>query len=165
MTNDNITITPRENYKNLKQNPDAKEGQDDIFRATKIQGDITIAIVAQAGEQAKGYKVTFVTSHCSVKVYVGPKNEAGDNLDTPEDGVYYARIKDAPYSIGRTTPQINFEVVCDEGYEFVPVIDENSHVDFIVGTYNKFQLKNGIYNMTKIESDLTITITATLIGA
>ena len=165
VTNDNITITPRENYKNLKQNPDSNEGQDDIFRITKIEGDININIVPVAGEQAKGYKVQFLTTHCSVKVYIGPKNTEGTNLDTPEDGYYYARIKEEPYSIGRTTPQINFEVVCDEGYEFVPVIDENSHVDFIVGTYNKFQVKNGVYNMTKIESDLVITITATLIGA
>jgi hypothetical protein len=165
VTVNNVTITPRENYKNLKQNPDSQEGQDDIFRATKIQGDITIAIVAQAGEQAKGYKVQFVTSHCSVKVYIGPKNADGTNLDTIEDGVFYARIKDAPYDIGYTTPQINFSVVCDEGYEFVPVIDENSKVEFIQGDYNKFQIKTheagDYYNMTKIASDLVITITAT----
>ena len=92
VTVNNVTITPRENYKNLKQNPDNVAGQENIFRATKIQGDITIAIVAQAGEQAKGYKITFNTTNCSVKVYVGPKNADGTNLDTPEDGVYYARM-------------------------------------------------------------------------
>ena len=164
VTVNNVTISPRENYKNLKQNPDNVEGQENIFRATKIQGDITIAIVAQAGEQAKGYKVQFVTSHCSVKVYVGPKNADGTNLDTIEDGVFYARIKDAPYDIGYTTPQLNFSVVCDSGYEFVPTITDGK-VDFIQGDYNKFQIKTheagDYYNMTKIASDLVITITAT----
>ncbi len=167
VTVNNVTITPRENYKNLKQNPDNVAGQENIFRATKIQGDITIAIVAQAGEQAKGYKVQFVTTHCSVKVYVGPKNTDGTNLDTIEDGVFYARIKDSPYDIGYTTPQINFSVVCDEGYEFVPTITDGK-VDFIQGDYNKFQIKTheagDYYNMTKIASDLVITITATAIA-
>jgi hypothetical protein len=169
VTVNNVTITPRENYKNLKQNPDNVEGQDNIFRATKIQGDITIAIVAQAGEQAKGYKVQFVTSHCSVKVYIGPKNADGTNLDTIEDGVFYGRVKDAPYDIGYTTPQINFEVVCDEGYEFVPVITDNkvdfiTHPDTTKDGYNKFSDKGGYFNLTKIDDNLVITITATAIA-
>ena len=166
-TVNNITVTPRENYKNLKQNPDSNEGQDDIFRITKIEGDININIVAVTGEQAKGYKVQFVTTHCSVKVYIGPKNEAGDNLDTPEDGYYYARAKDGTYEISYTTPQINFEVVCDDGYEFVPVITENkvdfiTHPDSTKDGYNKFSDKGGYYNLTKVDDDLTITIVATL---
>ena len=160
VTVNNVTITPRENYKNLKQNPDNVTGQEDIFRATKIQGDITIAIVAQAGEQAKGYKITFNTTNCTVKVYVGPKNADGTNIDTPEDGVYYARIKDSPYDIGFTTPQLNFEVVCETGFTFTATPDENNKVDFIVGDYNKFSDKGGYYNLTKIASDLTITIVA-----
>ena len=160
-TVNNITITPRENYKNLKQNPDSNEGQDDIFRVTKVEGDLAINIVPVAGEQAKGYKVQFVTSHCSVKVYIGPKNADGTNLDELEDGVYYARAKEEPYAISYTTPQINFEVVCEEGYEFVPVIDAEGKVDFIQGDYNKFKCTDGICNMTKIASDLVITITAT----
>lgn len=157
-------ITVEGTYKNLKQNPDSQEGQDDIFRITKVQTDLTIKIVAVQGEQAKGYKVTFVLEHCSVKVYIGPKNADGSNLDAPEDGVYYARIKDGDYAIGFTTPQINFEVVCENGYEFVPEIVSDK-VNFITGDYNKFQVKShdlgDYYNMTKIASDLTITITAT----
>ena len=167
-TVNNITITPRENYKNLKQNPDSNEGQDDIFRITKVEGDLTVNIVPVAGEQAKGYKVQFVTTHCSVKVYVGPKNADGTNLDTIEDGVFYARAKDGTYDISYTTPQINFEVICDDGYEFVPTIADGK-VDFIQGDYNKFQIKEhdlgNYYNMTKIASDLVITITATIKAA
>ena len=169
-TVNNVTVTPTENFKNLKQNPDSNEGQDDIFRVTKVQGDLAINIVAVQGEQAKGYKVEFKTTNCEVKVYVGPKNEAGDNLDTPEEGIYYARVKDAPYDIGYTTPQVNFEVIPDAGYEFVPEIVEDK-ADFIVGDYNKFQVKNvgedltnTYYNITKVASDLEITIAATPTG-
>ena len=164
VTVNNVTVTPKEGYKNLKQNPDAKEGQENIFRVTKVQADLTITIAPSAGEQAKGYKITFVPTHCTIKVYIGPKNEAGDNLDTPEDGVYYGRLKDSPFDVSYTTPQINFEVVCDEGYEFVPEIVDDK-VDFITGDYNKFQNKNGCWNITKIASDLTITIAATAVAA
>ena len=159
----NITVTGK--YKNLKQNPAKSEtpavDDDSIFRITKVQEDLSVAIVAVQGQQAKGYKVTFVPTHCEIKVYVGPKNEAGDNLDTPEDGVYYARLKDSPYDIGFTTPQVNFEVVCENGYEFVPeIVDDKA--SFIAGDYNKAKVNSdGTINITKVASDLTITITAT----
>ena len=162
----NVEITGT--YKNLKQNPDSKEGQENIFRVTKVQTNLTIKITAVKGEQAIGYKVTFVTTNCSVKVYVGPRNADGTNLDTPEDGVYYARSKDGTFEISFTTPQINFEVVCEDGYEFVPVIGDDNKVDFIQGDYNKFQVKTddlgSYYNMTKIASDLTITIVAAAVA-
>ena len=76
----NITVTGA--YKNLKQNPAKNEtpavDDDSIFRITKVQEDLAVSIVAAQGEQAKGYKVTFVPTNCQIKVYVGPKNEAGD---------------------------------------------------------------------------------------
>ena len=159
----NITVTGK--YKNLKQNPAKTEtpavDDESIFRITKVQEDLTVAIVAVQGQQAKGYKVTFVPTNCQIKVYVGPKNEAGDNLDTPEDGVYYARLKDSPYDIGFTTPQMNFEVVCENGYEFVPeIVDDKA--SFIAGSYNKAKVNSdGTINITKVASDLTITIAAT----
>lgn len=170
VTANNVTVSPKANYKNLKQNPDSVEGQDDIFRVTKIKGDITISVVAVQGEQAKGYKITFVPTNCTIKVYIGPKNEDGTNLDTAEDGVYYARAKDGTFEISFTTPQLNFEVVCDAGFEFVPVITDNK-VDFITHPdsskdgYNKFSDKGGYYNLTKVDDDLTITITATQVAA
>ena len=155
----NITVTGT--FKNLKQNPDNQEGQDNIFRVTKVQTDLTINIAPVAGEQAPGYAITFVTQNCFVIVYIGPKNEAGTNVDSSD--VIYGRAKEAPYDITYTNPQLNFEVVCDEGYEFVPVIASNK-VTFIDGEYNKFSSEAGYYNITKIASDLTITITATLIS-
>ena len=159
----NITVTGK--YKNLKQNPAKNEtpavDDDSIFRITKVQEDLTVAIVAVQGQQAKGYKVTFVPTNCQIKVYVGPKNEAGDNLDTAEEGVYFARLKDSPYDIGFTTPQVNFEVVCENGYEFVPeIVDDKA--SFIAGDYNKAKVNSdGTINITKVASDLTITIAAT----
>ena len=169
VTVNNVTATPRENYKNLKQNPDSKEGQDNIFRITKVQGDLTVTIAPAQGQQAKGYKIAFVPTNCTIKVYVGPKNADGSNLDTPEDGVYYARAKDGTYEISYTTPQVNFEVVCDNGYEFNPVITDNkvdfiTHPDATKDGYNKFSDKGGYYNLTKVDDDLTITITATSTG-
>ena len=170
VTVNNVTASPRENYKNLKQNPDSKEGQDDIFRITKVQGDLTVTIAPSQGEQAPGYKVTFVPTNCAIKVYVGPKNADGTNLDTPQEGgFYYARAKDGTYEVSYTTPQVNFEVVCDSGYEFVPTITDNkvdfiTHPDATKDGYNKFSDKGGYYNLTKVDDDLTITITATSTG-
>lgn len=161
----NIVVTPEGSFKNLKQNPDNVVGQENIFRVTKIQANITITITPVAGEQAPGYKVDFVPAHCTIKVYVGPKDETGSNVDTAE--VIYARGKDSPYDVTFTTPQVNFEVICEEGYEFVPTITDDK-VDFIQGDYNKFQIKTSVagdyYNITKVASDLTITIAATLIA-
>ena len=171
----NISINPNDGFKNLKQNPAKNEDpavdDDTIFRITKVQKDLTVTITPVQGEQAKGHKITFVPTHCQVKVYVGPKNADGTNLDTPEEGVYYARLKDAPYDIGFTTPQVNFEVVCEEGYEFIPTITEDK-VDFVSFTaaegivgYNKFKAnEDGTFNMTKIDTDLTITIAATAVA-
>ena len=168
-TVNNVTVAPKANYKNLKQNPDSQPGQDDIFRITKVQGDITVTIAPSAGEQAKGYKISFVPTHCTIKVYVGPKNAEGSNLDAAEDGFYYARAKDDPFAISYTTPQLNFEVVCEEGYEFIPVITDNkvdfiTHPDTTKDGYNKFSDKGGYYNLTKVDDDLTITIVATPIA-
>ncbi len=164
----NFTITGK--FNKLKQGPSTADGlpDEEYFRITKVQEDLTVTIAPVQGEQAKGIKVSFVPTHCEIKVYVGPKNADGTNLDTAEDGVYYARSKDAPYDISFTTPQMNFEVVCDDNYEFKPTITADK-VDFITFTqaegkdgYNKFKNNgDGTFNITKIDSDLTITITAT----
>lgn len=166
----NFKITGK--YNKLKQGP--SEADDlpgaEYYRITKVQEDLTVVITPVLGEQAKGYKMTFTATNCSIKVYIGEKNADGTNLDTAEDGVYYARAKDSPYDISFASPQLNFEVVCNEGYEFKPAIDENGKVTFITFTaaegkigYNKFK-DNGrnLYNLTKIDSDLAIAITATV---
>lgn len=153
-------------YKNIKQNPAKTEepavDDDSLFRITKVRSDLTVTITAVQGEQAPGNLVTFVTKNCSVVVYVGPKNADGTNIDT--SAKYYTRSSDAPYDYSiDSKSQFNFGVVCDAGYEFNPTITDDK-VDFITGTYNKFQFKNDCWNITKIGSDLTITITATAVA-
>lgn len=164
----NFKITGK--YNKLKQGPLEADGLPDAehFRITKVQEDLTVVITPVQGEQAKGYKIAFTPTNCTIKVYIGAKNADGTNLDTPENGFYYGREKDSPETISFNAPQLNFEVVCNEGYEFKPTIT-NDKVDFItVATegkdgYGKFKDNgNGTFNITKIDSDLTIAITATV---
>lgn len=163
----NFTITGK--YNKLKQGPSTEDGLPDEqhYRITKVQEDLTVTIAPVQGQQAKGYKITFVPTNCTIKVYVGAPANDDSNLDTAEDGVYYARSKDSPYDFTFADPQVNFKVVCNDGYEFKPTIDADNKVDFITHPdstkdgYNKFQNKGGYYNLTKVSDDLTITITAT----
>ena len=163
----NIKVTGAA-YKNLKQNPAKSEtpayDDESLFRITKVQGDIQVEVKAVAGEQDPGYRVTFVPTNCTIVVYVGPKNADGTNIDTAE--VIFTRSSDTPYGYSLDSKcQVNFGVVCDAGYEFVPTIGDDNKVDFVQGTYNKFQDKGGYFNITKVGSNLTVTITATQIQA
>ena len=162
---DNFTITGT--YKNLKQNPAKTEtpsvDDDTLFRITKVQTDLTVAIVAVEGESAPGKAGAFETEHCSVKVYVGPKSDA----DRVEDAgpIFYARSKDAPYDVVKTGGQLNFVVTCEDNYEFVPEIDADEKVSFIEGTYKAFKDDgDGCYRITNVQSDLRINIVATETG-
>ena len=162
---DNFTITGT--YKNLKQNPAKSEtpavDDDTLFRITKVQTDLTVAIVAVEGESAPGKAGAFETEHCSVKVYVGPKEVA----DRVEDvgPIFYARDKVAPYDVVKTGGQLNFVVTCDDNYEFVPEIDADEKVSFIEGTYKAFKDDgDGCYRITNVQSDLRINIVATATG-
>ena len=90
-----------------------------------------------------------------------------DGVDANGDGDYDDDGDVAP--VAEVKPQVNFKVVCDEGYEFASGIEvgaEASGVSFVSGNYNKVKnMDNGIYRVTKIKGDLTITISATLIAA
>ena len=165
---ENIVITGAK-YKNFKQGPDEGEALParEYFRITKIQGDITVTItpVVDTGEeQTPGYEAKFSTLHCSVKVYVGPKDKNNATEDTEEH--FYGRSKDAPYDYTRNNGQINFEVIPDAGYKFVSGLEEGAEgkVDFIGGTaaepYNKVARGSTDYancfRITKIACDLNI---------
>ena len=154
---------------------------DDCYRITKVGGDFKIKVrcIPEAGEAGLGYDVTFVTEHCQVLVY----EEGSDYSFAPSalvDGKCLSRTDegdaakyvaaDAEQGIAEVKPQVNFLVVCEEGYEFESGIDvgaeaKASAVSFISGNFNK--LKNvgeGIYRITKIQGDLTVTITASPIA-
>ena len=152
---------------------------DGVYNITKVNDDLSLLINCkpEGGEAGLGYEVTFVTEHCHVLVY-----ETKDYIFTPVapvDGKVLTRTEDgsaAKYVAdnAETTdideeikPQVNFLVVCDEGYEFdsgiaVGAEAKAKDVKFITGSFNKLKnVGDGIYRATKVQGDLTITITAT----
>ena len=148
-------------YKNLKQDPDST-GATDIFRITKVQTNLTINItpVASSGVQNPGNPVNLITNHCSVKVYVGPKDDTGSNVD--EGPNYYSRSKDAPYGHTLNAGQFNFEVIPDAGYKFVSGIEVGSELAgaaFVTGDFNKVvRSAENVYRITKINGEISIKI-------
>ena len=144
-----------------------------IFRITKIKADIAVTITAdvdEGGEETPdAWKINFVLEHCTVKVYKGKKNEAGDNLDT--DAIIYSRNGDTGEYGKGDNGQVNFEVVPEANYEFVETATENgdatpANVTFITGTFNKLKRVDKendpyLYRVTKVQSELTITLVCT----
>ena len=169
---------------------------DNCFRITKVNDDIAVKIrcIPEAGEPTTGHVVTFATEHCTVLVYdtqdtrfapsalvdnkVLARLDNGDiatyaaevaGVDANGDGDYLDEGDTAP--VAEVKPQVNFIVICDEGYEFnsgiaVGAEAKASNVSFISGTYNKLKnVGDGVYRITKVQGDLTVTITATAIAA
>ena len=145
-----------------------------IVRVTKIKSDLSIVITPKVHvEGINGYEITFALTHATAKVYVGPKDETGSNVDAGEEGKFYTRDKAAPYGYSKTEPQFNFEIIPEEGYEFNDGIEwgeatemSSSAVSFITpkANYNKIKLSaNGGYTLTKVAGALTITAEATQI--
>ena len=153
-------------FKNLKAGPDENEGLPDAehFRITKVRTDLTVTITPvedAGGEQNPGYVVDFVTSHCSVVVYVGDKDETGSNVDAGP--AYYTRNKDNPANYSLNNGQTWFEVVPEAGYKFVSGIEvggeDGDGVPFVSGNYNKVkQTAANVYNITKINSDIAVSL-------
>ena len=165
------------------------------FRITKVNDDIVIKIrcIPIAGEPTTGHVVTFATEHCKVLVYDTQdtrftpaeliENKALARLDNGDIATYAAEIPgvdangDGDYDdegdtapVAEVKPQVNFLVVCDEGYEFnsgvaVGAEAKANAISFISGSYNKLKnVGNGVYRITKVQGDLTVTITATAIA-
>ena len=151
----------------------------DVYNITKVNDDLSILIncIPEGGEAGLGYEVTFVTEHCHVLVYQTQDYEFtptapvdGKVLTRTEDGSAAKYVADNPDTADvdeEVKPQVNFLVVCDEGYEFNSGIAAGAEakakdVKFITGSYNKLKnVGDGIYRATKVQGDLTITITAT----
>ena len=145
---------------------DIKEG---IFSVTTIKADLTITITpVTTGTLKAGYVATFVTEHCSIKVYTNKKFDVEDTA-TP----YMSRTKTKaddgtfPYAKGEDA-QLSFEVVPEEGYEFVSGIEVGAEtkakdVNWIAPEgYNKVKRNaENQYNLTKVSRDLTITVKCT----
>ena len=148
--------------------------EDGVYNITKVNDDLSILIncIPEGGEAGLGYEVTFVTEHCSVLVYQTQDYEFTPTA--PVDGKALTRTSkgsaakyvaaDSAAGIEEVKPQINFLIVCEDGYT---VAKANIVID---GTYNKLEqgdatVNPNIWKATKVKSDLTITITAVLATA
>ena len=157
-----------------------------VYNITKVEDDLSILIncIPEGGEDGLGHVVTFVTNeHCHVLVYQTKDYEftptapvEGKVLSRTEDGSAAKYVADNPDTADvdeEIKPQVNFLVVCDEGYEFVSGVTfdskgeaKASNVPFISGNFNKLKnIGNNIYRITKISGDLTVTINATAVAA
>lgn len=143
-----------------------------IVRITKIKTDLTIAVAAKEHvDGINGYEITFALTNCTAKVYIGPKNETGSNVDAGVDGKFYTRAKDDPFDYSKEEKcQINFEIIPNAGHEFDDGVEwgeatevSSSAVSFIAPSSNYNKLKknaDGTYTLTKVAGSLTITAVA-----
>ena len=130
-----------------------------IVRVTKIKSDLSIVITPKVHvDGINGYEITFALTHATAKVYVGPKDETGSNVDAGEEGKFYTRDKVAPYGYSKTEPQFNFEIIPEEGYEFNDVklyqsIDgDTAHFIPLVTTTSRLNIKSRYYGIDTPES-------------
>ena len=167
---DCLTITG--SYNKIKVVSNNAEENSWTIRITKIKSDLSIVITPKVHvEGINGYEVTFALTNATAKVYVGPKDETGSNVDNGEEGKFYTRAKTDPYDYSKSEPQFNFEIIPNEGYEFNDGVEwgeatevSSSAVSFIApgANYNKLKKSaNGGYTLTKVAGALTITAEAT----
>lgn len=137
-------------YKNLKT-PD-ETGVDGLYRITKIESDLTVTVKANPAETK--YTATFVLSEGVTVTFYDTKDTSGSGTIAT---TAYARNGDTGAIQSDGEGQINFVVTVAAGYK----IDEIT----VEGTYKN--LKNDpekedatdTYRITKVSSDLTVTIT------
>ena len=146
----NIDIT--EGYNNLKGSADT--GVENGYRITKITDNLTVTVTSQeegAEEDfTQGYKVTFICDeHVSVMVYKTQDITAGGE----QTNIAYSRDGDTGALTKSGDGQVNFVLMFDDGY----VLDEMT----VTGEFkNNKELGGGGYRITKVGSELTITVTA-----
>ena len=159
-------------YNKIKVVSNDAEENSWIIRITKIKSDLSIVITPKVHQEGiNGYEITFALTNATAKVYVGPKDETGSNVDNGEEGKFYTRAKTDPYDYSKSEPQFNFEIIPNEGYEFNDGVEwgeatevSSSAVSFITpgANYNKLKKSaNGGYTLTKVAGALTITAVAT----
>lgn len=140
---------------------------DGVYNITKVEDDLSILIncIPEGGEEGLGYEVTFVTEHCHVLIYqtqdyeftpVAPVDNKALTRTSKGDAAKYVAASEG---VSEVKPQINFLIVCDDGYS---VAKANI---VITGDYNKLEqgdaaVNPNIWKATKVKSNLTITITA-----
>ena len=151
------SITVDGTYKNLKD-LSLTELIDNLYRITKVSSDlnITITTIAETSEEEvdKGYNISFVTDeNSSIDIYYTQDyNTASETRVT--SAVSRNSTSGVPDSTG--DGQVNFAVIVSDGYEIDTVSADGSYKN--LKTPDELGTEN-IYRITKITSDLTITIT------
>ena len=160
-------------YNKIKVVSNDAEENSWIIRITKIKTDLSIVITPKVHvDGINGYEITFALTNATAKVYVGPKDETGSNVDTGVEGKFYTRANADPYDYSKAEKcQFNFEIIPNEGFEFNDGIEwgeatevSSSLATFINPTANFNKIKksaNGGYTLTKVAGSLTITAEAT----
>ena len=153
---DAVTIESEDGYNKLKGAADT--GVENGYRITKITADLVVTVTAKeetaAEDLSNGYQVSFVTGeHVSVTVYPTQALTGGTENAT----VAYSR-EAGTGTLTKTDGQVNFLLVFDEGYE----LDGEITVE---GSYKNLKDLSAdgtanAYRLTKIASDLTVTVNA-----
>jgi hypothetical protein len=150
----NVTGT----YNKVKGSADT--GVENGYRITQVSSELTITITSKQEEAeedvTQGYKVQFeADEHVRVKVFT-TQDVTGEGKETT---VAYARDGGTGTLLKDGEGQVNFVLEVDEGYEVLP-----ANIEISGGYKNLKQIDGEVkntYRITKITSDLTITITAT----
>lgn len=151
------SVTVDGNYKNLKD-LSLTELIDNLYRVTKVAGDLTITVTTSkedgTEEEDKGYSVTFNTDdHSTINVYYTQDYTTADETNATT-AVSRNSTSGVPDSTG--DGQVNFTVVCDDGYEVDSVTVDGSYKNL------KDSADTGVentYRITKVTGDLTVTVT------
>ena len=159
-----VSGTAGTEYKALKTPSDT--GETNVYRITKLVNDVTVTVtmtMESASEETTtdaGYTVTFSPENCTINTYY-----TQDYTAVSETGVTSAVSRDSSTGDSDSTGsgQVNFTVVPSNGYEVTT--DGIS----ISGSYKNFKdisEEAGVantYRITKITSELTVTVTATAV--
>lgn len=154
-------IDVTDGYNNIKGSADT--GVENGFRITKITADLVVTVTSQEQgaeeDLTQGYKITFeLDEHVKVIVYK-TQDMSGDGEQT---NVAYSRLSGTGALTKDGEGQVNFIIVCDEGYQAVINISGGYKNLKVLAEEEKEEdrVENG-YRITKITSDLTVTITVT----
>jgi len=148
-----MTITGT--YKNLKGSSDT--GVENLYRITKIESDLTITITSKAEDAEEDFTGQFLATFVYDDFVTVEVFKTQDYTDGEETNTAYARNATTGTLTNDGNGQINFVLDFVIGYTLDSIV--------ITGTYKnlKYPADTGVtngYRITKIESDLTITITS-----
>ena len=159
---DSIVIVPKESYKNLKGPSDT--GRDNTYRITKISGDITITVTTKEIPETPvtEYKAVFECGgHASITTY-RTQDYDDESVAAANQTEAVARNSKTGEAVVDGTGQINFRVVCEEGYRVadVKVSPKVSYKNLKDSSDSKDDdiIPVNCYRVTKIAGDITITV-------